>query len=48
MRVLELFGGIGSVGKVASAMGYEVISVGRDMHATHQGDNGLRLQAISS
>ena len=38
MRLLELFSGTGSVGNVAKAMGYEVISVDRDMMATHQCD----------
>ena len=37
-RMLELFSGTGSVGKVALALGYEVISVDRDMPATHQCD----------
>ena len=36
--MLELFSGTGSVGKVALALGYEVISVDRDMPATHQCD----------
>ena len=38
MRLLELFSGTGSVGKVAKEMGYEVISVDRDMIATHRCD----------
>ena len=38
MRLLELFSGTGSVGNVAKSMGYEVISVDRDMKATHQCD----------
>ncbi len=38
MRLLELFSGTGSVGKVAKEMGYDVISVDRDMKATHQCD----------
>ena len=38
MRLLELFRGTGSVGKVAKDMGYDVISVDRDMKATHQCD----------
>ena len=38
MRLLELFSGTGSVGKVAKEMGYEVVSVDRDMKATHQCD----------
>ena len=38
MRLLELFSGTGSVGNVAKDMGYEVVSVDRDMPATHQCD----------
>ena len=38
MKLLELFSGTGSVGKVAKEMGYEVVSVDRDMKATHQCD----------
>ena len=38
MRLLELFSGTGSVGNVAKAIGYEVMSVDRDMKATHQCD----------
>ena len=38
MRLLELFSGTGSVGNVARDMGYEVVSVDRDMIATHQCD----------
>ena len=38
MRLLELFSGTGSVGNVAVDMGYEVISVDRDMIATHRCD----------
>ena len=38
MRLLELFSGTGSVGNVASAMGFEVVSVDRDMPATHKCD----------
>ncbi len=38
MRLLELFSGTGSVGSVATQMGYEVTSVDRDMHATHMCD----------
>ena len=38
MRLLELFSGTGSVGNVAKSMGYEVISVDRDMPATHKCD----------
>ncbi len=34
MRLLELFSGTGSVGTVASTMGYMVVSVDRDMEAT--------------
>ena len=38
MRLLELFSGTGSVGNVASDMGFEVISVDRDLPATHKCD----------
>ena len=38
MRLLELFSGTGSVGSVATQMGYEVTSVDRDMQATHMCD----------
>ena len=39
MRImLELFSGTGSVGKVASAMGWEVISLDRDLAANIQTD----------
>ena len=38
MRLLELFSGTGSVGDVATAMGFEVVSVDRDMPATHKCD----------
>ena len=38
MRLLELFSGTGSVGNVAKDMGYDVISVDRDMIATHRCD----------
>ena len=38
MRLLELFSGTGSVGNVATAMGFEVVSVDRDMPATHKCD----------
>ena len=38
MRLLKLFSGTGSVGNVASAMGFEVVSVDRDMPATHECD----------
>ena len=34
MRILELLSGTGSVGTVASTMGYMVVSVDRDMEAT--------------
>ena len=37
-RILELFSGTGSVGNVAKTMGYEVISLDRDMQATHKVD----------
>ena len=33
MRLLELFSGTGSVGKVARELGFEVISLDRDMEA---------------
>jgi len=33
MRLLELFSGTHSVGKVAKKMGYEVVSVDRDINA---------------
>ena len=33
MRLLELFSGTGSVGKVAETMGFDVISLDRDMPA---------------
>ena len=33
MKFLELFSGTGSVGKVAKELGYEVISLDRDMNA---------------
>ena len=33
MRILELFAGTGSVGKVAKELGHEVISLDRDMEA---------------
>ena len=33
MRVLELFSGTGSVGKVARELGYDVLSLDRDMPA---------------
>ena len=36
--LLELFSGTGSVGKVAADMGYDVISLDRDMEATIQMD----------
>jgi site-specific DNA-cytosine methylase len=36
--LLELFSGTGSVGKVAAEMGYDVISLDRDMEATIQMD----------
>ena len=38
VKLLELFSGTGSVGSVATRMGYEVVSVDRDMPATHQCD----------
>ena len=38
MRLLELFSGTGSVGNVAVNMGYEVVSIDRDMPATHKCD----------
>ena len=38
MRLLELFSGTGSVGHVATDMGYEVTSVDRDMPATFNCD----------
>ena len=38
MRLLELFSGTGSVGNVPRDMGIEVISVDRDMPATHKCD----------
>ena len=37
LRLLELFSGTGSVGN-ALPMGFDVISVDRDMPATHQRD----------
>ena len=37
-RLLELFSGTGSVGDVAKELGYEVISLDRDMEATIQCD----------
>ena len=37
-RLLELFSGTGSVGDVAKELGYEVISLDRDMKATIQSD----------
>ena len=33
MKILELFAGTGSVGKVAKELGHEVISLDRDMEA---------------
>ena len=38
MRLLELFSGTGSVGNVATNMGYEVTSLDRDMPATFKCD----------
>ena len=38
MRLLELFSGTGSVGKVATELGFEVISLDRDMPADIQKD----------
>jgi site-specific DNA-cytosine methylase len=38
VKWLELFSGTGSVGGVATRMGYEVVSVDHDMPATHQCD----------
>ena len=38
MRVLELFSGTGSVGKVCEELGYETISVDLEMPATHKVD----------
>jgi len=38
MRLLELFSGTGSVGKVATQLGFEVISLDRDMPADIQKD----------
>ncbi len=38
MRLLVLFSGTGSVGKVARDMGYDIVNVDRDMPATHQCD----------
>ena len=38
MKLLELFSGTGSVGNVASALGFDVVSVDRDMEATFKCD----------
>ena len=38
VKMLELFSGTGSVGKVAAEMGYEVISLDRDLPATIKSD----------
>ena len=38
MRLLELFSGTGSVGKVAKELGFEVVSLDRDMKADIQTD----------
>jgi len=38
MNVLELFSGTGSVGKVCKELGWNVISVDRDLPATHKVD----------
>ena len=34
LKILELFSGTGSVGKVAEEMGHLVVSLDRDMEAT--------------
>ena len=38
MKMLELFAGTGSVGKVAQEMGFEITSLDRDMEATIKTD----------
>ena len=38
MKILELFAGTGSVGKVAKELGHTVVSLDKDMEADIQAD----------